>query len=140
MGQCQRTISKDKAFHVLQNSRRRAILRYLLARPEQDQFVMRTVAEAVAAWEHDLPVRQLSSEQRQRVYIPVYQSHLPKLDDYGIITYNQDRGIVEPTPLLHVVAPYLGEGLHGEADDLRAPTDTGSDHTLTRTVSAILGR
>lgn len=101
---------------------------------------MRTVAEAVAAWEHDKSTRQLSSDERQRVYIPLYQSHLPKLDDHDVIHYNQDRGLIEPTPLLHVLAPYLEEGLYAEVDDLTPPEDTQSDHHLAGTVSAILGR
>lgn len=140
MSQPQSTISKDETFHILQNPRRRAVLRYLLARREQEQFVMGTVAEAVAAWEHDTTVRHLVSEQRQRVYISLYQRHLPTLDDHGLINYDQDRGLIEPTPLIHSVAPYLEDGLNAATDELAVPENTSSDRTLTATVSTILGR
>ncbi|MCL7417722.1 MAG: hypothetical protein M8354_07780 [Halalkalicoccus sp.] len=68
---------------------------------------MRDIAEQVAAWEHDTTVQQLTSDQRQRVYIALYQSHLPKLADFDLITYNRSRGVVERTPLADQVASYL---------------------------------
>lgn len=113
-----RSISKDDAFHLLQNSRRRAVLRHLLANPDREQFRMRDVAEAVAAWENDTTPEHLASDQRQRVYIALYQSHLPKLDEEGIIEYNQPRGVVEPSPLLKVCEPFLEDGLDADAQSL----------------------
>lgn len=104
------SISKDDLFHLLQNGRRRAVLRYFAAHPDQEEFNMRTVAEAIAAWENETTVEQLGSDQRQRVYIALYQSHLPKLDDYGVIEYNQSRGLIVPTPLTALFEPYLEEG------------------------------
>ncbi|MEM4779983.1 MAG: hypothetical protein QXG03_00225 [Halalkalicoccus sp.] len=70
---------------------------------------MRDIAEQVAAWEHDTTVQQLTSDQRQRVYIALYQSHLPKLADFDLITYNRSRGIVERTALADQVTRYLDE-------------------------------
>lgn len=101
------SIGKDDLFHLLQNSRRRAVLRYLAAYPDYEAFEMRTVAEAVAAWENEIPLKQLTSDQRQRVYIALYQLHLPKLDDYGVIEYNQARGVIKPTGLGALFESYL---------------------------------
>lgn len=95
----------DEIFHVLQNERRRNALRYLQGKDEPVR--MRDLAEQVAAWEHDTTVVQLSSTQRQRVYIPLYQSHLPKLDEMGVITYQQNRGIVQREPRADLFDPYL---------------------------------
>jgi hypothetical protein len=98
-------LSDDDLFHILQTNRRRDAIRYLL---DQDGPVkMRDVAEYVAARENDTTVAQLNSTERQRVYIPLYQSHLPKLDKEGIIEYNKSRGIVEPTDRLELFRPYL---------------------------------
>lgn len=99
------TLSKDDTFHILQNERRRRVLQYL---SEADGAVdMRDIAEQVAAWEHGTTVQQLTSDQRQRVYIALYQSHLPKLADFGLITYNRSRGVVERTPLADQISWYL---------------------------------
>lgn len=139
------TISKDDFFHLLRNARRRAILRYLAERDNRDPVTIRNVAEEVAAWEHDTTVRQLSSEQRQRVYIALYQTHLPKLNDHGVINYNGDRGTIEPAPLLTVFEPYLGNGLHDSVDQLLVPaeadtadTDTEGDRRLTSSITSLL--
>uniref|UniRef100_UPI003F7B2881 DUF7344 domain-containing protein n=1 Tax=Halomicrococcus sp. SG-WS-1 TaxID=3439057 RepID=UPI003F7B2881 len=86
-------LPKDKIFHILQTQRRRDALRYLKA--NEGPVEMRALAEQVAAWENDTTVAALSSDERQRVYIALYQSHLPKLDEEGVIDYNQSRGIVE---------------------------------------------
>lgn len=118
-------IAKDDAFHLLQNARRRAVLRYLRAHADQERFRMRDLAEEVAAWEHNTTVRQLTSDERQRVYIGLYQSHLPKLDDYGVIEYNQPRGVVEQTALLGALAPFLEDGLH--ADTQHLPVEAAAD-------------
>ncbi|MEY7850996.1 hypothetical protein AB7C87_17550 [Natrarchaeobius sp. A-rgal3] len=99
------TVPKDELFHLLQNERRRLVLRYL--RGTEGPVRMRDVAEQVAAWEHDTTVEELTSKQRQRVYIPLYQSHLTKLDKAGVIGYQQDRGIVERKPLADQVDVYL---------------------------------
>jgi hypothetical protein len=99
------TLSDDDIFHILQTNRRRDAIRFLL---EQDGAVkMRDVAEYVAALENDTTVAELTSTERQRVYIPLYQSHLPKLDKEGIIEYNKSRGIVKPTETLELFRPYL---------------------------------
>lgn len=101
------SLSKDDTFHILQNERRRRVLRYLS--DAEGPVDMRDIAEQVAAWEHDTTVQQLTSDQRQRVYIALYQSHLPKLADFGLITYNRSRGVVERTPLADQIAWYLDE-------------------------------
>ena len=138
-------ISKDDAFHVLQNARRRAVLRYLLEHEDTERFVMRDVAEEVAAWEHDTTVQQLVSDERQRVYIALYQSHLPKLDKHGIIDYNQSRGVVEKTELTAAFEPYIDDGLHADSDltvgDVgdTEESDEGSSG-LTNAVSTLFGR
>lgn len=101
----ERTITLDDIFHILQNERRRQVLHHLHG--VDGTVMMRDVAEAIAAWENDTTVENLHSDQRQRVYIALYQSHLPKLDDLGVIEYNQSRGYIETTPLLDEVIQYL---------------------------------
>ena len=128
------TLPKDDVFHLLQNGRRRAVLRYLAAH-EGERFVMRDVAEAVAAWENDTTLQQLTSAERQRVYISLYQSHLPKLAEHGVIDYDQDRGTIEPTRLTQVLEPYLGDGLDASQTltaGEEAAADERSDGLLSR--------
>lgn len=111
-------LSKDETFHLLSNQRRRNALWYL--RDHDGAVSMRDLAEWIAAQEHETTVAQLTSDERQRVYIALYQSHLPKLADYGVIEYNQSRGIVRRTPLAEQLDPYL----EVRADDTDAAGET----------------
>lgn len=125
--------SKDEIFHLLQNERRRMVLRYL--RGTEGSVRMRDVAEQVAAWEHDTTVKELTSTQRQRVYIPLYQSHLSKLDKAGVIDYQQDRGIVERNPLADQVDKYLElEADTGSTDEASTTGSEWDDYYIATTV------
>ena len=125
--------SKDEIFHLLQNERRRMVLRYL--RDTDGPVRMRDVAEQVAAWEHDTTVEELTSTQRQRVYIPLYQSHLSKLDEAGLIDYQQNRGIVERKPLADRVDQYLQlESTDDSMDEQQAESAEWEDYYIGATV------
>jgi len=102
-------LTRDDLFHVLQCRRRRLVLKYLHEYPGDEPADMSDIAEHIAALEHDTTVDSLRSKQRQRVYIALYQSHLPKMDDAGVINYNQDRGLVEATELADSFDGYLDE-------------------------------
>ena len=89
----QEPLSEDLIFDVLKNRRRRYTLHYL---KRQGQPVeLSDLAEQVAAWENDKTVPELSANERKSVYTSLYQTHLPKLADAGIVDYNRNRGVVE---------------------------------------------
>lgn len=115
----------DEIFHILQNERRRMVLEYL--QEADDAVRMRDVAEQVAAWENDTTVEELTSDQRQRVYIPLYQSHLPKLDKAGIIDYQQNRGVVERRPLARQLDYYLNADSNTSASEVSEGEGTDWD-------------
>lgn len=98
-------LEPDDIYHLLQTRRRRDVLRYLHA--DDGRVRLRELAEQIAAWEAETTVENLTSSQRQRVYISLYQTHLPKLDTHGIIEYDKDRGTIEPTPRVSELVPYL---------------------------------
>lgn len=87
-----RTLTLDEAFGLLQNGRRRTVVRQLRSTPET---TIGDLAERVAAEEYDTTREQIRSEDRKRVYIALYQSHLPALADAGVVTYDSNSGHVE---------------------------------------------
>jgi len=113
-------LEADDIYHLLQNERRRSVLRYM--KGIDGPARMRDVAEQVAAWEYDTTVEQLTSQERQRVYIALYQAHLPKLDKHGVIDYNQSRGIVEQKPRAERLEQYIVE-----EGDLTASREAAED-------------
>lgn len=100
-------LDTDAVFHLLKNRRRRDVLRFLGA--NSGAVTLGAVAEYVAARENDITVTQLSSKQRKRVYVALYQCHLPMMADYGVITFNRPRGYLELTPTAVQLEPYLND-------------------------------
>lgn len=86
-------LTKGEIFDLLKNSRRRSTITYL--REHGGSAKLDELAEHIAADENDTTVRQLSSDQRKRVYIGLYQCHLPKMDKLGVVEYDKNRGTVE---------------------------------------------
>lgn len=98
------TVPTDEVFDVLGNARRRAVVRHLI---EHGEVEMGTLAEHVAAEETGTTPEEVGREERRRIYISLYQSHLPKLAEVGVASYDRDRGVVQPTAAIEDLAPYL---------------------------------
>ena len=98
-------LSRDTIFEVLSNERRRLVLHYLKHR--DGRVDLRELVDHVAAWEYDTEVGKLDSSRRKRVYTALRQSHLPKLDDAGVVSYDNRRGAVELTEDAREVQVYL---------------------------------
>ena len=104
------TLSKDVIFELLKNRRRREVLSYLLE--AEETVTLGELAEQIAAWENDTDVNALSSDQRKRVYVALYQTHLPKMDDAGIVDYDQDRGLITLADNADLLVMYLDTDAH----------------------------
>lgn len=98
-------LSKDMIFELLRNWRRRQVLRYLDVNDGTAR--LDELAEEIAARENGIDQQALSSSERKRVYIALYQCHLPKMDDSGVIDYNQARGTIELQQGAAPLFPYL---------------------------------
>lgn len=83
-----------EVFELLQNQRRRRVLRYLTTETD-GRATLSDLAEHVAGLENDVPPDRITSTQRKRVYVGLYQAHLPKLDDYGVVDFDKHRGTVD---------------------------------------------
>lgn len=87
------TLSKSEVFELLSADRRQEVLRYL--DNTEGKASLSELAEHIASLECDCDQSQLSSQQRKRAYVGLYQCHLPKMADAGVIDYNADRGLVQ---------------------------------------------
>lgn len=97
--------SRDTVFEVLSNERRRYVLRAL--REREDAVEIGPLAEQVAAWENDIAVKEITYEQRKRVYTALQQSHLPKMDEAGALQFDKNRGTVAPAEDISAFDIYL---------------------------------
>ena len=98
------SVSLDVVFDILSNSRRRLIL----SRLEEvgGESTTSDLAEYIAAIENDKPQSELTSQERKRVYVGIYQTHLPKMDDADVVDVD-DRGAVTLGPNAEAVYQFL---------------------------------
>jgi hypothetical protein len=113
------TLSKDTLFEILKNQRRRDALSYLKA--NDGIATLSDMAEFIAAKENGIEIGALSSSQRKRVYIGLYQCHLPKMDSAGIIDFEKNRGDITLRPEAEQLEVYL---VDEAADNAEAATPT----------------
>jgi len=88
-------IPEEDRFTVLKNERRRRSLRVL--EREGGSTTLSRMAERIAGWENGLDPTGLDAQQRKRVYIALYQRHLPRMDDVGVIEFEERSGQVRMT-------------------------------------------
>ncbi|PSP94168.1 hypothetical protein BRC91_06855 [Halobacteriales archaeon QS_4_62_28] len=96
----------DRVFELLKNQRRREVLRYLET-SDEEVVSLSDLAEHIAAIENDTTVRAISSSERKRVYVGLYQCHLPKMDDMNVVAFDQNRGTIELGPNAEQLEEFL---------------------------------
>lgn len=105
-------LTQETAFEVLSCRRRRHVLHCLKQRG--GSVGLRELSTAIAAWENDVSVEEVTYDQRMRVYTALRQSHLPKMDDAGVVAFDRDRGDVELTDEATELEVYLDVVPHDE--------------------------
>lgn len=138
-------LSLSTTFELLKNSRRRETIAYLL---EHDgTSTLSDLAEHIAALENGIEVIELSSDQRKRVYIGLYQCHLPKLDKAGVIDFDKNRGTVvlnpsvadQLVPYLQPEQPSASEPAGTTSQTTAGQAESASDLYVTAAISAAVG-
>lgn len=94
---------KNEIFDVLRNERRRYVLEYLDS--TADETAIGELSEALAEYESD--DGSYDHRDRKRMYVSLYQNHLPMMTDAGIIDYDTRSGTIQLTPSFQRVRPYL---------------------------------
>ena len=98
-------LSPDLVFEILSNTRRRMVLYYL--RWYGGSVSVRELVGEIAALQNGVAVEDLTQQQRKRVYVSLYQTHLPKLEEAGLIEYDDDKGEVRLTEQAGDIDTYL---------------------------------
>jgi len=52
-------------------------------------------------------VRAITSDERKRVYVGLYQCHLPKMDGMDVVDFNKPRATIEPSTNIDMLYTYL---------------------------------
>lgn len=105
------TLTLDALQRVLNSRRRRAIIRYVLAAGES--VTVKQLVRAVSESENDPTFETTFLERCQRVHDSLSQTHLPTLEEHGIVEYERGVGRVSPAAQLLTLEPYVGPGSTG---------------------------
>lgn len=97
-------LTKDEVFGVLSSSRRRQILYHLHRRGGRAD--LRALARDTAMNETDEPV---DDAVVKRFYISLYQTHVPKLEQVGLVEYDGDEKTVSLTDRVVDIARVLNK-------------------------------
>ncbi|MFW5924245.1 MAG: DUF7344 domain-containing protein [archaeon] len=84
-------LSLNEAFDIVKNERRRLVLKYLVE--NEGPVALGDLAEHIAAIENDKDVVAINSSERKRVYVGLYQCHLPKMDAADVIESERNSNI-----------------------------------------------
>jgi DNA-binding transcriptional ArsR family regulator len=109
-------LSQDALFSLLSNPRRRFILQYL--NRTEESIRLQELATEVAAWENETEPAELTDKQEKRLYVSLYQTHIPKLEEAGIVDYDGDTGEIRLTDRGTDINRYLDADA-SEDDDTR---------------------
>lgn len=86
-------LSKSDIFGVLQNDRRRCVLEIL--RKQGNQSV-RSLSEGIARLESG--EEEPKSSVRKSIYVSLLQTHIPKMESLGVVSYDREHDTVELLP------------------------------------------
>jgi hypothetical protein len=100
-----RELSQPEIFDVLCSQRRRFLVHYLLR--NEGAGTLKEAATVVGAWENHTAPEELDPKLRTRAYATLRQTHLPKMDDYGVLTFDDDSGRIELSPTGAQLQEYL---------------------------------
>ncbi len=98
-------ISVEVLFDAFGSSHRRFVLSKLSQTPTPMQI--EDLAFRLAAWEKDIAVADVSPETAEDVEVLLYHVHLPKMADFGLVTYDSAAGTVETGDAFDTAADYL---------------------------------
>jgi len=100
-----RELSHDDCFDILSNHRRRFLLHYL--EYHDGAANIGEPAQQIAAWENNISAEEVTYEERKRVYTSLQQVHLPRMDEMGVVEFDNQSGNVQYGPAAEEVDVYI---------------------------------
>lgn len=81
-------------FELLGHRYRRYVVRTLDEHGRE--LALADLADETARREYETTVAEISSEEVSEVYLSLYHSHVPKLEDGDVVHYDQESDVVVP--------------------------------------------
>lgn len=101
----EKSIAFDSILKLCWNQHRRIVLKTLAE--EQQSLTLDELTEAILTYNHHTPPAEASEDVVTEVRLSLYQVDLPKLVSEGLIDYDPEHQLVEPTEQLDQIQPTL---------------------------------
>ncbi|WP_425607776.1 DUF7344 domain-containing protein [Natrinema salsiterrestre] len=98
-------LSHDTVFTLLSDHRRRRVLELLLSHDRP--LTITDLRNEVVEQEQNREITNIPREDVKEVHAALHHNHIPKLAEAGVVIYDQERSIVEPTGKISQVDPFL---------------------------------
>ncbi|MFP9190564.1 DUF7344 domain-containing protein [Natronosalvus vescus] len=95
LGQAVDSLNRAAIPRILSSARRRALLSTLCN--ARSSLNVQTVIGHIADAEYDPTVETSIHQLRQRIHVSLHRTHLPLLEEYGLIEYEEGDGLIVPT-------------------------------------------
>ena len=114
------SIPFDSVLSLCQNQHRRIVLAIFAA--EQRPLTLNDLTHTVLKYNHQTPITEISEDVLTEIRLSLYHVHLPNLASEGLITYDPERQLVEPTEQFEQVLPTVSTILDADPA-LEAPIE-----------------
>ncbi|MEF8779259.1 MAG: hypothetical protein V5A46_01100 [Haloferacaceae archaeon] len=92
----------------MSSDRRRFVLNHL--EEASSEVTLDELSTAMAAQENDVEPGDLETQAKKRAYISLYQTHVPRMAEHGIVEYDSETGYVRLTPKAEPLLAHLTDG------------------------------
>lgn len=114
----------DAAFSALSHRQRRYVVYALVKEPE---WTLTDLATKIAAWIDDVDETDVNVRRRERMYVSLYHTHVPKLVEEDVVTFDPEAETVSPASRAEQVAEILEGAGTGHTHGPERPTDPEHD-------------
>lgn len=98
-------IAFDSVLDACRNKHRRIVLQTLAEK--QQSLTVDDLTEVIPEHDHQTPPTEASEDVLRKIRISLYHVHLPMLAAEGLIHYDPEQQLVEPTEQLDQIQPTL---------------------------------
>ncbi len=106
------SLAFDSVLDLCRNRHRRIVLGALAG--EQQSLTLDDLTEAILTHEQQTPLTETSDDERTEIRLSLYHVHLPKLISAGLITYDLELQLVDPTEKFDRTQPTLATILNAD--------------------------
>lgn len=104
----------DAVLDLCGDKHRRIVLAVLAG--QQRTLTIDDLAKAVVKHNHHTPLREVPGEEMVQIKSSLHHAHVPELEASGLVEYDIDRHLVEPTAQFERTEPHLSAILDADPE------------------------